>query len=82
MNNDLILVRPNHTLEVVLKYLRLKKGLPNSTDNLFVVSKTNKFRGVLPISKILTSSPDTLVKDLMQDEMDSINVDTDSLEVI
>ena len=82
MNTDLILVRPNHTLEVVLKYLRLKKALPNSTDNLFVVSKTNKFRGVLPISKILTSSPDTLVKDLMQDEMDSINVDTDSLEVI
>lgn len=82
MNTDLILVRPNHTLEVVLKYLRLKKALPNSTDNLFVVSKTNKFRGVLPISKILTSSPDALVKDLMQDEMDSINVDTDSLEVI
>jgi magnesium transporter len=82
MNTDLILVRPNHTLEVVLKYLRLKKALPNSTDNLFVVSKTNKFRGVLPISKILTSSPDTLVKDLMQDEMDSINVDADSLEVI
>ena len=82
MNTDLILVRPNHTLEVVLKYLRLKKALPNSTDNLFVVSKTNKFRGVLPISKILTSSPDSLVKDLMQEEMDSINVDTDSLEVI
>ena len=50
MNTDLILVRPNHTLEVVLKYLRLKKGLPNSTDNLFVVSKTNKFRGVLALS--------------------------------
>jgi len=81
MNTDLILVRPNHTLEVVLKYLRLKKALPNSTDNLFVVSKTNKFRGVLPISKILTNSPETLVKDLMQDEMDSINVDKDSLEV-
>ena len=82
MNTDLILVRPNHTLEVVLRYLRLKKNIPESTDNVFVVSKTNKFRGSLPLSKILTNSPQTLVKDLMKDELNSININTDSSEVI
>ena len=82
MNTDLILVRPNHTLEVVLRYLRLKKSIPESTDNVFVVSKTNKFRGSLPLSKILINSPQTLVKDLMKDELNSININTDSSEVI
>ena len=82
MNTDLILVRPNHTLEVVIRYLRLKKNIPESTDNLFVVSKTNKFRGSLPLSKILINSPQKLVKDLMQDELNSININTDSSEVI
>ena len=28
MNTDLILIRPNHTLEVVLRYLRIKKFFP------------------------------------------------------
>ena len=26
MNTDLILIRPNHTLEVVMRYLRIKKN--------------------------------------------------------
>ncbi len=82
MNTDLILIRPNHTLEVVLRYLRLKKSFPDSTDSLFVVSKTNKFRGALPLSKILTNPPEMLVKELMQDEMHPIDVNTPSSEVI
>ena len=82
MNTDLILIRPNHTLEVVLRYLRIKKIFPDATDSLFVVSKTNKFRGILSISKILTNPPERLVKDLMEDETNSINVNTESSEVI
>ena len=82
MNTDLILIRPNHTLEVVMRYLRIKKNFPEATDSLFVVSKTNKFRGILSISKILTNSPDKLVKDLMEDETNSINVYSESSEVI
>ena len=46
------------------------------------MSKTNKFRGILSISKILTNSPDKLVKDLMEDETNSINVYSESSEVI
>ena len=82
MNTDLILIRPNHTLEVVMRYLRIKKNFPEATDSLFVVSKTNKFRGILSISKILTNSPDKLVKDLMEDETNSISVYSESSEVI
>ena len=47
MNTDLILIRPNHTLEVVLRYLRIKKIFPDATDSLFVVSKTNKKQQII-----------------------------------
>ena len=82
MNTDVIVIRPYHSLEVVLRYIRIKGSLPESTDSLYVVSRSNKFRGVLPISKILTSSSETLVKDLMEGFSSSIDVDTESSEVI
>ena len=49
MNTDFIVVRPYHSVELVLRYLRIKNSIPLSTDNLFVVSRNNKFRGVLPL---------------------------------
>ena len=38
MNTDFIVVRPYHSVELVLRYLRIKNSIPLSTDNLFVVS--------------------------------------------
>ena len=45
MNTDIIAIRTSHTLEVVLRYLRMQENLPSSTDNLYVVTKENKFKG-------------------------------------
>jgi len=38
MDTDSITVRPRHTLELVLRYLRLRKELPSGTDALIVVN--------------------------------------------
>ena len=42
MNTDIISVRPKHNLEVVMRYLRAQRTLPENTDKIFVVSRENK----------------------------------------
>jgi len=66
MNTDIISVRPKHSLEVVMRYLRAKKELPNNTDQIFVVSRENKYLGSLPISSILVSEPSLNIRELME----------------
>ena len=81
MNTDFIVVRPYHSVELVLRYLRIKNSIPLSTDNLFVVSRNNKFRGVLPISNLITSAPTENIKNIMI-EKSALNAEIKSDEVI
>jgi magnesium transporter len=50
MDFEMVTVREDVTLEVVLRYLRRMDELPANTDKLFVVDRHNVLRGVLPIS--------------------------------
>lgn len=72
MNTDTITVRPDLTLDVVLRYLRRHEEIPEVTDNLFVVNRNDMFLGILPIRKILTSSPNITVRELMLTDMEAI----------
>lgn len=65
MNTDTITVRPDITLDVVLRYLRRHKTLPPMTDNLAVVNRQNEFIGILPVSKLLVSDPQQTVREVM-----------------
>ncbi|MCA6063434.1 magnesium transporter [Thalassolituus marinus] len=69
MNTDTITIRPDITLEVVLRYLRRHKSLPATTDNLLVVSRNNEFIGTLPISKLLVSDPNQTVREVMSTDV-------------
>src|SRR5437868_2353889 len=59
-------VRPDVTLEVVLRYLRRFDELPPQTDQVFVVDRDEKLLGVLPLNKLIVSDPDALVEKVMQ----------------
>ncbi|MCD8523598.1 MAG: magnesium transporter [Saccharospirillaceae bacterium] len=65
MNTDTVTIRPDITLEVVLRYLRRHKSLPPMTDNLLVVNRQNEFIGTLAISKLLVSDPQQTVREVM-----------------
>ena len=79
MDTEMITVRPDITIDVVLRYLRRFEELPDITDNLFVVSRTDTFLGNLSLSKMLTSSPSTTVREVMNTEGEAIHVNlTDS----
>lgn len=81
MNTDTITVRPRFTLDVVLRYLRIHKELPASTDNIIVVNSQDQFLGVLPISTILTSDPSVTVREVMLTDIEPIHADMNDREV-
>lgn len=82
MNTDTITVRPDITLEVVLRYLRRHRSLPDMTDNLLVVSRRDEFIGILPINKLLVSDPDSTVREVMiTDDVIVIRADLPETEV-
>ncbi|NVK38716.1 MAG: magnesium transporter [Gammaproteobacteria bacterium] len=81
MNTDTVTVRPDITLEVVLRYLRRHRALPDMTDNLLVVNRRDEFIGVLPINKILVSDPDTTVREVMNTDVITIRADMPDTQV-
>jgi magnesium transporter len=69
MDFDLVTVREDVTLEVVLRYLRRFDELPEHTDQVFVIDRHDVLKGGLPLAKVLVSEPDTLVEDAMRREI-------------
>lgn len=66
MNLDVVTVRENITVEVVLRYLRRRGELPEHTNNLFVVDRTDRLLGVLPLAKLLTTDAEQRVAQIME----------------
>ncbi len=81
MNTDTITVRPRYALELVLRYLRLRKDLPETTDALIVVNSRDEYVGMLPFAKLLTSDPTVTVREVMDTEAPAINVDSPDTDV-
>ncbi|CAI8161046.1 magnesium transporter [Pseudidiomarina mangrovi] len=81
MSTDTITVRPDVSIDVVLRYLRLKGELPDGTDKLYVVNREDKFIGTVALTSLLTVDPTRLVNDVMDDDVQSIPVDMDETEV-
>ena len=81
LNNDIISVQQDSTLNLVLEYLRSIGDIPENTDKLFVVSKNNNFIGELKISKIISSNPELKVSDVMNDKPHSFMVNESDKEV-
>jgi magnesium transporter len=66
MDFDMVTVREDVTLEVVLRYLRRFDELPDQTDQLFVVDREDHLRGVLPVNTLLIKDPETEVAAVMR----------------
>jgi magnesium transporter len=68
MDFDVISIRDDVTVEVVLRYLRRLDEMPDHTDQLFVVDGTGQLKGLLPISRLLVTRPKTLITTVMRPE--------------
>ena len=81
INTDVISVRPNHTVEVVMNYLRAQKELPENTDKIFVVSSDDLYIGELLITTIITSDPSLIVREIMETNISPILATIEDKEV-
>jgi magnesium transporter len=69
MDFDMVEVRDDVTLEVVLRYLRRLDQMPDHTDQLLVVDRQEHLKGVLPVNRLLVTDPEVLVADVMTHEI-------------
>ena len=81
MDPDLVTVRPDVSVDVVLRYLRLRGTLPEVFDQLFVIDRAGRFIGVVKLSDLLTADPQALVSDIADTERRAIPVDTHANQV-
>lgn len=65
MDFDMVTIREDVTLEVVSRYLRRFDELPDHTDQLFIVDRDDRFKGVLPLHRLLVNEPELEVASLM-----------------
>ena len=68
MDFDMVTVRDDVTLEVVLRYLRRFDELPDHTDKLFVVDREDHLEGILTLETLLISDPEKTVAEVMRSE--------------
>ncbi len=81
MSTEMITVRAPLTLDVVLRYLRRHEQLPSNMDAIYVVGRHDTLIGVLPLSKLLISDPNSTVREVMKTDLYSLPVDMDDAEV-
>jgi len=81
MNTDTVSVRPDVTLETVLRYLRMRGDVPENTDSLFVVNRHDRYLGVLDLARLLTEDPERTVSEVMETEVPGLTPQTPATEV-
>ncbi|MFA5701977.1 MAG: magnesium transporter [Advenella sp.] len=80
MDFDMVRVREDVSLEVVLRYLRRLEELPDHTDQIFVVDRQDRIQGVLSLSQLLVNDPETEVKKVMKTDYLSLKPNEEDSE--
>ncbi|MEK7738200.1 MAG: magnesium transporter [Pseudomonadota bacterium] len=73
MDFEMVTVREDISLEVVMRYLRRFDELPDHTDQLFVIDREENLRGVLPLDVLLVNDPEVEVAAVMQTDTLSLH---------
>ena len=81
MNPDVVTVRADVNVDVVLRYLRLRGELPDHTDHLFVVSRRHQYLGRVSLASLVTHEDTTPLNRLIDDEQPAIDVGESAEEV-
>lgn len=81
MNPDVVTVRADTTVDVVLRYLRLRGELPDHTDHLYVVSRRHQYLGRVALQALVTNEANTPINQLVDDEQPAIDVGESADEV-
>lgn len=81
MDPDVLTIRPDVNLDVVLRYLRTRGELPEIFDLLFVVDRAGRYLGSLKLADLLTRDPASTVAEHMDRTLRTIPVDMPARQV-
>jgi magnesium transporter len=81
MSADVISVRPDVCIAVVMRWLRRHESLPPHTDSLMVIDDDGGYLGKLDVADLLTSNPATRVEAVMQPEAATVRADLSEHDV-
>jgi magnesium transporter len=81
MDPDVLTIRPDVNLDVVLRYLRTRGELPEIFDLLFVVDRSGRYLGSLKLADLLTRDPTSTVAEHMDRTLRTIPVDMSASQV-
>jgi len=81
MNPDTISVRPDVSVEVVLRYLRMLTDIPDKTDAVFVVDRDGRYLGALYMSRLVSRDPAATVISIMDAAVEPIPCELPAQEV-
>ena len=81
MNTDVITIRGDVDVDVVLRYLRMKGELPQATDTLYVTDGDDVLIGAVPITTLVTTQPDVQISEIMDDVDEAIDVNMQDSDV-
>ena len=81
MNPEVVTVRADTTVDVVLRFLRLRGELPEHTDQLYVVNRRHQLMGWVALQDLVTRDPSTPINELIDDELEALHVDESAEEV-
>ena len=81
MNIDQVTIRADVSLDVVLRYLRMRGDLPSHTDQLFVTDRHDHYLGALYLGDLLTNDPEERVADLMRTDVGAMHAHMTDNEV-
>ena len=82
MSRDVVSVRADVTIAVVLRWLRRHKQLPPHTDSLMVIDENDHYLGKIELADIITSEPDELVATLMHPDTLAVYASMSEHEVV
>ncbi|MCG6199721.1 magnesium transporter [Psychromonas antarctica] len=81
MNTDTITLRPDVSIDVVLRYLRLKGELPEATDTLYVLNENDQLIGDVPLATLLTVDPSLSIEQVMNNRTETLRAEMDEGEI-
>lgn len=78
MDFEMVTIRDDVTLEVVLRYLRRFDELPDQSDQVFIVDRDHKLLGSLPLDRLLINEPETEVVAVMRTDLLTLQPEDDA----
>ncbi len=74
LNPEVVTVRTDVNVDVVLRYLRMRGALPRDTNHVYVVNRRHQYLGRIPLATLVTAEPDSSINELIDDTAPTIPV--------